>query len=295
MVGVVLTLVCVSAACRRNADGPPVATPSVTIQNTTVPRGRPIDVHYRFEVAPAAPAFTERYIVFVHVLDEHGNRVWIGDHEPPTAVTQWKPGSVIEYTRSMMIPRGAPPGHVTLEVGLYSPATGKRLTLSGSEGDRHSYRVASLDVVREQRSGADVVFISGWYESESPEDAQGNEWRWSKRTATLSVHNPQRDAVLVIEADQPLATGTEAQTVEIQSGASRIGSFTVGAGERKLYRLPVSAAQFGGADVVRFTLSIDRTFTPPRPSGSSRGDQRELGIRVFSASLDAGAEPSSAP
>src|SRR5262245_52920132 len=89
---IIVTLACAAAACTRDGGGSPVATPSVTVESTTVPRGRPIDVHYRFAVAPNAPPFAESYTVFVHALDEHGKRVWTSDHQPPTAVTQWKPG-----------------------------------------------------------------------------------------------------------------------------------------------------------------------------------------------------------
>jgi hypothetical protein len=250
-------------------------------------------VHYRFEVAPNAPAFGERYTVFVHVFDRDGNRVWTSDHEPPTATTQWKAGSVVEYTRPMMVPKGAPLGHVTLEIGLYSPRTGMRLVLSGTEGDRRSYRVASFDVAPEQLSEFDVRFDRGWYAAEAPEDAQGAEWRWSKGVATLLARNPRRDAVLIVDADQALQTGAAPQRVEVQSGASPIGSFLVPAGTRQRQRLPVTAAQLGAADEVRFTLSVDRTFPEPRPSGATSGDQRELGIRVFSVSLEPTSEASS--
>jgi hypothetical protein len=295
-IAVVLSLVCASVACRRAAsEPPPVATPRVTVQDASVPRGSVIDVHYRFEVAPDAPPFGESYTVFVHAFDKYGNRIWTGDHEPPTAATQWKAGSVVEYTRPMMVPKGAPLGPVSLEVGLYSPRTGTRLPLAGRVGDRRSYRVASFDVVEKPLSESDVRFVSGWYESEAPEDAQGAEWRWSKRTAMLSARNPRHDAVFVVDVDQPLQTGAGAQSVEIQIGTSRIGGFTVPPGVRARQRVPVTATQLGDADVVRFTLSVDRTFTPAGHAGASSADRRELGIRVFSVSLEPVSGASSTP
>lgn len=278
------------AACARRAAEPAVATPSVTLPQTSAPRGGVVDVHYRFAVAPDAPPFTERYTVFVHVTDGDGHRLWTSDHEPPTAATEWKPGAVVEYTRPMTIPRGATLGRVSLELGLYSPQTGKRLPLAGTEGERRSYRVASFEVLRERVSATQVAYISGWYDVEAPESAQGAEWRWSKRTATLSARNPRRDAVLVLDADQPLTTGSDPQHVQISSGAAPIGAITVTPGSRMRYTVPVTALQLGGADAVRFTLAVDRTFIPARLEGSASADQRDLGVRVFSASLEPASE-----
>jgi hypothetical protein len=283
------------AACARHAAEPPVATPSVSLPAPSAPRGGVVDVHYRFAVSPDAPPFNERYTVFVHVTDADGNRAWTSDHEPPTAATEWKPGSVVEYTRPMSIPRGAKLGRVSLEIGLYSPQTGKRLPLEGTEGDRRSYRVASFDVVRERVSGTQVTFTSGWYDAEAPENAQGAEWRWSKRAATLSARNPRHDAVLVLDVDQPLTTGSEPQHVQIHNGAAPIATITVTPGTRTRFTVPVTAMQLGDADAVRFTLAVDRTFVPARVTGAGSADQRDLGIRVFSASLEPVSEASRQP
>src|SRR5215510_2039648 len=95
-----------SAGCSKKADdAPPVATPSIKLNRTDAAVGSPIDVTYHFDVAPDAPAFTENYTVFVHVLDKDRGGLWGDDHEPPTPTTQWKPGSKIEYTRTMFVPK----------------------------------------------------------------------------------------------------------------------------------------------------------------------------------------------
>ena len=58
------------AGCRRSeAPAPAVATPSATLSRAKVPLGAPMDVTYRFVVAPDAPAFAENYRAFVHVVD----------------------------------------------------------------------------------------------------------------------------------------------------------------------------------------------------------------------------------
>lgn len=292
MVSGLAPLVCALAACTSSSSEPPVATPSV-VMGRSAARGSAIDVRHTFAVSPTAPAFQESYTVFVHAVDSGGKRVWTSDHLPPEPTTTWKPGSVIEYTRRMTIPRSAPLGSVTLQVGLYSPASGTRLTLAGTDSGRHAYRVGSLEVLPEQSSTSDAGFVDGWWDVEAPEDAQGVEWRWTKRTAMLSIRNPRADAVLVIDADQPIETGNSAVQVEVHAGATRIGSFTVKSGERRVHRLNVTAAQLGQGNVVRFTLSVNKTFTPARLPGASSSDSRELGVRVFSASVEpaAGAIP----
>jgi hypothetical protein len=68
--------------------------------------------------------------------------------------------------------------------------------------------------------------------------------------------------------------------VTIRIGDQVIGTFAADSKDKKLVSFPVSAAQFGGADMAELTLDIDRTFTP----GPS--DNRELGIRVFHAFVE---------
>ena len=45
--------------------------------------------------------------------------------------TQWKPGQSIEYTRMMFVPIYPYVGKASVNVGLYSPKTQKRLPLAG--------------------------------------------------------------------------------------------------------------------------------------------------------------------
>jgi hypothetical protein len=91
---------------------------------------------------------------------------------------------------------------------------------------------------------------------------------------------------LFIEADQPIETGSGAVEVQVHAGATAIGTLTVAPGPRRVHELIATAAQLGDENVVRFTLSVGRTFTPARLPGSSSSDSRELGVRVFSMSLE---------
>jgi hypothetical protein len=44
----------------------------------------PVRLEMRFVVAPDAPPFAEDYLVFVHVIDDHGRMIGAVDDSPPT-------------------------------------------------------------------------------------------------------------------------------------------------------------------------------------------------------------------
>jgi len=280
------TLIAATGACSSGPDNaPPVATPTVTLASTKVPLGRQVMVTYRFAVSPTAPPFAEDYVVFVHALNDSGKQMWTSDHEPPTPTRQWKPGAVIEYAQPMLVPRQGSEGHFTLEVGLYSPRSRDRLPLSGDNRGRRAYRVAALDVIT---GGGDipVLYIDGWHDAETPDNAQGVEWRWSKGTSTLWLRNPKRDAVFVIDADQPATALGAAQRVTLRTANMEVGSFELPPGKRQTHRVALPASSLGESEMTRITLVVDKTFVPANLPGGGSSDKRELGVRVFDAYLE---------
>jgi hypothetical protein len=94
-----------AAACRKEEPEPPgVATPSFSANQTRVPLGSPVEVTYKFVVAPDAPKINEDFRVFVHFLDADNERLWTDDHDLPVPTSQWKPGQTIEYYKTMFVP-----------------------------------------------------------------------------------------------------------------------------------------------------------------------------------------------
>ena len=83
---------------------PPVAGMQVSLSRPKVALGSPVEVTYKFTVAPNAPALGQRR-VFVHFLDADDELMWTDDHDPPTPTVEWKPGQTVEYTRSMFVPK----------------------------------------------------------------------------------------------------------------------------------------------------------------------------------------------
>src|SRR3954466_15283435 len=168
------------AACGGgNSDsGPAVATPSVTLSHDRAPAGSPLELTYKFVVAPSA-TFAEDYRVFVHVVDTDEEQMWDDDHNPPVPTTQWKPGQTVEYSRTIFVPVFPYVGDATIEVGLHSLKDGKRLPLTGEDAGQLAYKVAKLQLLP-QTDNVYTVFKDGWHPAETASQDPSLEWQWTK-------------------------------------------------------------------------------------------------------------------
>jgi hypothetical protein len=280
-----LVLIALIAGCSRKVDDArPLATPTLTLSRTDVAVGSPIDVTYRFAVAADAPPFSEDYTVFVHVLDKDRGSMWGDDHQPPTPTTQWKPGTTVEYTRTMFVPKLPYVGPAQIEVGLYSIKSGQRLPLGGENTGDRSIRVANFNM-QLPANALFIVFRDGWHDAEVSGEA-GVEWQWSKKQGTLSFRNPKQDANFIIDLDQPVQAFTEPQKVEIKVGDAVVDTFALAAGRRELRRISLTAAQLGPAETVDAVVAVDKTFVPASVPQLKSLDPRELGVRVFHAFVE---------
>ena len=277
-----LLLTTVAVACARVDDAPPVATPTVALSHRDAPIGSPIEMTYKFGVAADAPPFADDYWVFVHFVDNNGELMWTDDHQPPTPTRGWKPGSTIEYQRTMFIPKFPYVGETRVTVGLFSPATGQRLPLAGESEGQREYRVAAFNM-RLQTDGLFVIFRDGWHETEAGEG--GREWQWSQKQATLVFRHPGRDVRFYLEADQPgSAVFSEPQRVELRIGDAIVDAFSPPpSGASVIRRFDIPAGRLGAGETVEMTLSVDKTFVPAGVPVLKSSDPRELGLRVFRA------------
>jgi hypothetical protein len=287
---VVLAIAC-AAHCGRATDtlpAPPVATLDVSLSRSTVAAGHLIDVTYRFTVAADAPQLDDDYAVFVHAVEESGKSIWADDHAPAVPARQWKPGDRIEYTRPMFVSRRAYPGPHGLDIGLYSPRTGRRVPLNTPGGRGDSSRLARFEVTSPGPTPV-VLFVKGWHlpERESePGMVPSAEWHWSTRESLLWCANPRRDARFVLHLDQPLQGDEAARQVQVIIGGSLVDSFALAPGAREVRRVPVAGALLGTDDIVPITLRLDRASVPAPAAGAALADGRELGVRVFDALLE---------
>jgi len=270
------------AAChRRQPDPPPVATPSFSVNQTRIPLGSPVEVTYKFTVAPDAPPIKENYRVFVHFLDADKERMWTDDHDPPVPTTQWKPGQVIQYTKTMFVPIYPYMGQTTVLMGMYSQTSNSRLPLAGENNGQRAYTVGKIELLP-QTENVFVMFKDGWHRAETPPDNAAVEWQWTKKDATLSVRNPKKDVTLYLHLDQP-GLFAEPQHVTVTIGDQTIDSFTINPKEELIRKPVITAAQLGTADVVDIKISVDKTYVPAVVTKGANRDPRELGVRVFHA------------
>jgi hypothetical protein len=286
----VLSLITVTAvisvgACRRKEPAsPPVATPSVKLNYDKAPLGSPIDVMYRFVVASDAH-FDQNYRVMAHVVDSDEEMIFNFDHNPPVPTSQWKPGQTIEYTRTEFVPVFPYVGEASIQLGLYSTETQKRLTLSGEDVGQHAYKVARLQL-QPQTENVYTVFKEGWHPAEQAEHNATVEWQWTKRDAVLAFKNPKKDCLFYLLVDNPGSVFRESQHVQIDLGAVPIHDFTLAPGQELLEKIPLKQSDLGGGDMAELRITVDKTFVPSLLPASNSRDPRELGIRVFHAYID---------
>src|SRR5262245_5851860 len=278
----VVAIVSVSA-CRRNEPPEPgVATPSIALARDRVPLGSPLDITYKFVLAPDAPPFKEDYRVFVGVVDSDGQLMWADDHDPGTPTTSWKPNQTIAYTRTIFIPIYPYVGDAEIHMGLYSLQTQKRVSLIGNDVGKRAYKVGRLQL-QPQTENVFTQFKEGWHPAEVAEHNALVEWQWTKKSATLAFKNPKKDAVFYLDLDNPGGIFEQPQQVRISIGDRVIDEFTLTPKRQVLKQIPISAAQFGAEEVVELRIDVDKTFVPALLAASTSKDSRELGVRVFHA------------
>lgn len=274
-----LTAAPLVAACGGNEENEaPVATPSLTISKERVAIGSPVKLTYRFQVAPDAK-FDGDYTVFVHVLNPDGEMLWTDDHQPPTPTSAWKPGQPLEYTRTVFVPNYPYIGDAVVRLGLYQPATNRRLALSAENASRKEYVVARFEILP-QSENIFLIYKDGWHPAEVAGDNAAIEWQWTKKTASTSFRNPKKDVTFYLESDARVDKFNPPQQVTLRIGDQTVATFAADNKDRQLRTFPISAAQLGPGDMTELVLDVDRTFVP------GGGDPRELGIRVFHAFVE---------
>lgn len=287
---VLVLLLAGGAACGKADSAPPVATVSLSLNKEKIPVGAVVDLTYRFQVANDAKISGD-YRVFSHLNRDDGTMIWSDDHDLPDELrtSRWKPGQVVEYTRTRFIPILSYLGRATIEVGLYRDDA--RLPLAGPDAsDRDSperaYKVATLDLLPSSES-IQVYRLSGWHQPEyAPEDPT-LDWQWTQKSATLSLRNPKRNLTLYLEFDtRSDLFAPKPQQVNVYAGPALVATFPADSQDLTLRRVPVTAAQLGDGEMATFRIEVDRTFVPARHPNAGP-DLRELGIRVYHAHIEA--------
>jgi hypothetical protein len=84
----------------------------------------------------AVAPVVDDYTVFVHVLDQAGDKAAQRDSRPcdgecPT--TSWQPGAIVVDRQQLDLSPGAPPGPYRLAVGMYLLESGERAIVVGRD------------------------------------------------------------------------------------------------------------------------------------------------------------------
>jgi len=273
----------VAAGCGETDEAPPVASVEVTLSKPAAALGSPIDMTYKFEVAPGQ-ALDGKYRVFVHLLDSDGVVRWADDHDPSIPTTAWKAGTPIEYTRTSFIPVVPYLGEATFRVGLYrADATDTRAPLSGPDPQGRSYKVATLKLLP-QSENIFVVLRSGSHASEFAPENPAREWWWTKREVVANFKNPKKDATLYLEFDARPDLFDQPQVVNVYLGSQSVATFAADNKDPLLRRIPLRADVLGTSDMAELRLVVEPSFVPSAIGAGQ--DIRELGIRVYHLFVD---------
>ena len=273
------------SACASEDIRVPVATATVNIDRDHVPAGGPLQLTFRFELQPASPRLDANYRVLVRFLGPGGELLWSADHDPPTPTTDWRASQVVTYKRLLIVPVRTFPGATTIAVGLSLPRAEGRLPLSGAEIENGLYRVASVDIGPHDTL---LHYGDGWHPREQTRDGL-TEWRWTTKEAELAFQNPRCDVRLhLLYAGRPSLFDRPVRAT-VRIGERELRHLTIDRVGPRFSTLFLDAADLGSADEVHLNLVIDKTFVPSLlPTASpDRGDDRELGIRVWYAFLEA--------
>jgi hypothetical protein len=274
-----------TSACAAADNAPAVGTVAVTTPETRVPVGSPLTLTYRFQLN--GTPLTSDYTVFAHFVNADGQILWSDDHRPPVPTAEWKPGTPIEYTRTVFLPPATlHPGDVGIEVGLYRD--GERLPLEGLPGrdnPARSYRVLDLQLAPESEN-VFLIYQNGWHQDEFAPDAPNVSWKWTEQTATVAFRNPRTDAEMLIEySGRPdYFRETPQQVTVIGANNERVATFPIESREPVQRRVSLTSAQMGTAELTEIRFEVDRTFVPAQQASGGQ-DERVLGFRVFNLYL----------
>lgn len=258
---------------------PPVATVTVGVDRAAVPLGAPVNLRFRFDVAPdLGDALVEDYRVFVHFLDDREDVLWTEDHDPAVPTSQWEPGQSVEYERRVKIPMYPYIGESSIAVGLYSAVDGTRVPLAGADLGQTSYRVASIRLDPQHESSF-ITYGEGWHPSEFSGDGL-LQWRWTTGRSVVSFRNPNLDARLVLEVDGRPDLFDSPQRLSLVVGDRVLREIELETNRIVYLVEEISTADLGTESFVDLELLVDPTFVPAEINSAAR-DTRELGIRVF--------------
>jgi len=276
---ILLATILALPACRPSgqpAAVPLAVGPSAIITPDRVPAGDPIVVSYKWDLRGPLPPLPHPHRAFVHFVDAEGALLFTDDHSLSPPLDAWQPGRSYEYRRIVLTPTFPYVGTVTVLMGLYSEATGKRLALRGDERGRFAYQVGRFTMLPRRRDL--TLACDGFYPAEASVRAPLLVTRFMPAHASCRVANPREDVVFFLHADiEP--EGFSAPPVLTVSAARFAADLPLAmTSDPQLLRVRVPRAALGRAPTSELRLSMSHTYVP-RSLGAG-DDSRELSLRI---------------
>lgn len=240
-----------------------------------------VTINYEWKTGPAWVVPDGEPALFVHLLQDDGERLCQDDHIPPTAITEWEPNQTYSYSRHMYVPITLLKKKISLLVGVYNKSDSNLYyAIKGLKQYNPYHRYLAKDFVLipsdREYSEALLKYTKGWYDPEV--DKRGNiKWRWMKQSGEVKLMNPKADAELFIDAWLPNQQFDSPATLRLLLNGNEIEVPALQHDILNLYTT-IPTDVLGENDYVDLVIETDKTFVPAR-SGNSV-DPRELGIMV---------------
>lgn len=227
----------------------------LVIEPDPVNAGAPITITYRFRALPGAvDRLDPERRANVRFVDDEGEALWSDDHWPPVPTTEWRPGEVVTYTRSLLVPVDVPPGPVEILLELSDPAVDRAVTLQVQGRAVNSpASVASLEILPEPLVSALPRYGEGWHEP-------GPNGRWNRGEGRLYFARPHGETVLHLEIDGRPDIFDLPQVVEILVAGNVVDSFPLRTNQPYRRLIPLLPSQLGTENPVEVLVRADRTF-----------------------------------
>ena len=243
-----LALASAVACGSKDEGGTPVATPTITLNKTRASLGSPLEVTYKFVVAPGT-TFDRDYRIFVHFVNAEDEQMWTDDHNPPRPTSTWKAGETIEYTRTVFVPSYPYNGRASIVLGLHSLKDGARATLAAKDRGLKAYEVAGFELVPQGENVFLIYKDETWHPAEDARDNGAVSWRWSRKIGVIAFRNPKRDATFYLQLDgRPDLQPVQPQTVTVGIGSQVLDQFVLADKQMVLRKVAIPAAAFGTSD-----------------------------------------------
>jgi hypothetical protein len=253
--------------------------PKVQVSRMKVPLKSAIEVTYAWECEPTMKKLTDEHRVFVHFVDKTGTVLFTDDHLPIPSVVEWQPGQTYSYRRTVFVPNYSYTGPVDIRLGLEPVAGARKLrvALKAEDVGLREYRLLRIEFAPETES-IYVFEKDGWHDPETSPDNPSLERTWTKKDATISFKNPQKDVILYLEADTNYKVFPKPPVLTVSVGGTKGIVIPIQDAEVFLKRIRFKAADLGSGDFVDLRLSMNQTFNPEALGLNE--DSRTLGLMV---------------